>query len=73
MTGRAALFGSKRCSRCGGVWHPATGAEYSATFRTCGRCEREFWTWARGRIHWLNTIGEGHHAPGKKGRRRREE
>lgn len=59
-----------KCARCGGPWHPATGAYYAPTFLVCGPCERAFWVWARGRLHWLETIEAGHHAPGrKKGRK----
>jgi hypothetical protein len=35
------------CFSCGGVAHPCTGAQYSATAIACGPCVRSFWSWAR--------------------------
>lgn len=55
-----------RCTECDGPWHPATGAEYSRSCRLCRRCEERFWTWVRGRLYWLASVEQGHHAPGKK-------
>lgn len=51
-------LGEPFCRLCGGPWHASTGAEYAPTFRACGPCERAFWGWVRGRLHWLAAMGD---------------
>ena len=40
-------FTTYRCPTCGGVSHPASGCQYTATFVVCGPCTREAWVWIR--------------------------
>lgn len=39
-----------RCSFCLGPYHETTGHAYSATFRACGPCYREWLVFYRGRL-----------------------
>lgn len=55
---------ASRCRQCGGPWHPASGAVYGGVWCLCGRCEREFQVWVRGRLRWLHSL-ERPHAPGR--------
>jgi len=39
----------KRCSACGGPWHPATGHQPSPNIRLCLRCTRDHINWLKQR------------------------
>ena len=42
-------YEEKRCSACGGVYHPATGHALSARMQLCGPCAREMLAWVKQR------------------------
>lgn len=55
-----------KCARCGGPWHPATGASYQrdAAF-ICGPCERVFWAWVRGHTAVAKRVGPREEKPAR--------
>lgn len=53
------------CSRCDGVWHPATGAEYACGSRVCGPCERSFWAWADKHTAQAKRVGSRKEKPAR--------
>jgi len=40
-------FTTYTCRDCGGVAHPASGCQYTATWIVCGPCTRIAWAWIR--------------------------
>lgn len=56
------------CDRCGGVWHPSSGALYSVgsgPMRICGPCERKFWHWAKGHTNLAKRVGSRNEKPAR--------
>lgn len=54
-----------RCRRCGGVWHPATGALYEHDVPICGTCERAFWAWAAKHTATAKRVGPRNQKPAR--------
>lgn len=42
-----ALHRARRCSSCGGVYHPATGHAFTLDTQICGPCARHFLQWVK--------------------------
>lgn len=53
-----------QCTRCGGVWHPASGALYGDV-TVCGPCERKFWKWALGHTNQAKRVGPRSEKPAR--------
>lgn len=45
------------CKSCGGVAHPATGAQYTETMLVCEQCVRTFWDWVKGHTNMVKGVG----------------
>lgn len=39
----------KRCSACGGPFHPSTGHAWTESIQICGPCARDFVIWIKSR------------------------